>query len=135
MFADRIAPAFPHQKRKQEPAAMEKGYVRRIVTGHDAEGNAIFTEDQAAPSVHTNPRRVGYYLTNLWITDQTPAYVGNDPDPTSRPLTRSLKRPSCGNRRSPMSSSAMTFGYLNRMRGLKEKFLQRIGWSSLRSRA
>ena len=37
--------------------------------------------------MHTNPRRVGYYLTNLWITDQTPAYVGNDPDPTSRPLT------------------------------------------------
>ena len=67
--------------------AMEKGYVRRIVTGHDANGKAVFTEDGGAPSVHTNPRRVGYYLTNLWITDRTPCHVGNDPDPTSRPLT------------------------------------------------
>lgn len=66
---------------------MNQGQVRRIVTGHDAEGNAIFTEDGPAPSVHTNPKRVGYYLTNLWITDQTPCYVGNEPDPTSRPLT------------------------------------------------
>ena len=65
----------------------EKGYVRCIVTGHDAEGNAIFTEDGAAPSVHTNPKRVGYYLTNLWMTDQTPCFVGNDADPSSRPLT------------------------------------------------
>ena len=65
----------------------EKGYVRRIVTGHDAEGNAIFGEDGAAPSVHTNPKRVGYHLTNLWSTDQAPCFVGNDADPTSRPLT------------------------------------------------
>ncbi len=65
----------------------EPGYVRRIVTGHDAEGNAIFTEDGAAPSVHTNPKRVGYHLANLWITDRTPCFVGNDADPTSRPLT------------------------------------------------
>ena len=66
---------------------MEKGYVRRIVTGHDASGKAIFAEDGAAPSVHTNPRRVGYCLVDLWKTDQTPCYVGNDPDPTSRALT------------------------------------------------
>ena len=64
----------------------DKGYVRRIVTGHDSAGRAIFTEDGAAPSVHTNPKRVGYHLTNLWMTDQTPCFVGNDADPTSRPL-------------------------------------------------
>ena len=64
----------------------DKGYVRRIVTGHDAGGRAIFTEDGAAPSVHTNPKRVGYHLTNLWMTDQTPCFAGNDADPTSRPL-------------------------------------------------
>ena len=65
----------------------DKGYVRRIVTGHDAHGKSIFTEDAAAPSVHTNPRRVGYHLTNLWMTDQTPCLVGNEADPTTRPLT------------------------------------------------
>lgn len=60
--------------------------VRRIVTGHDDLGRSIVTEDRAAPSVHTNPKRRGYHLTQLWATDQTPAYVGNDADPTSRPL-------------------------------------------------
>ena len=61
-------------------------HVRRIVTGHDAMGRSIVTEDGAAPSVHTNPKRVGYRLTQLWATDSTPAFVGNDADPTSRPL-------------------------------------------------
>lgn len=63
-----------------------QGHMRRIVTGHDAQGRSMVTEDQAAPSVHTNPKRVGYCLTQLWMTDQTPAPVGNEPDPTSRPL-------------------------------------------------
>ena len=63
-----------------------KGYVRRIVTGHDQEGNAIVTEDGAAPSVHTNPKREGFYLTNLWATHETPALVNNDVDPTAAPL-------------------------------------------------
>ena len=60
--------------------------IRRIVTGHDALGRSVVTEDCAAPSVHTNPKRVGYHLTQLWMTDQMPAFVGNEPDPTSRPL-------------------------------------------------
>jgi mannose-6-phosphate isomerase-like protein (cupin superfamily) len=62
------------------------GHVRRIVTGHDAMGRSIVTEDRAAPSVHTNPKRIGYCLTQLWATDTTPAFVGNDADPTSKPL-------------------------------------------------
>lgn len=63
-----------------------QGHVRRIVTGHDAQGRSIVTEDRAAPSVHTNPQRLGYCLTQLWATDQTPALVGNEADPTARPL-------------------------------------------------
>jgi mannose-6-phosphate isomerase-like protein (cupin superfamily) len=63
-----------------------QGHIRRIVTGHDAQGRSMVIEDRAAPSVHTNPKRVGYCLTQLWMTDQTPAAVGNEPDPTSRPL-------------------------------------------------
>jgi mannose-6-phosphate isomerase-like protein (cupin superfamily) len=63
-----------------------KGHVRRIVTGHDEQGRSYVTEDQAAPSVHTNPKRVGYHLTQLWATHQTPAFVGNEDDPTSQPL-------------------------------------------------
>lgn len=63
------------------------GSVRRIVTGHDARGRSIVTEDGPAPSVHTNPKRVGYKLTQLWMTDSMPAPIGNEADPTSRPLT------------------------------------------------
>jgi mannose-6-phosphate isomerase-like protein (cupin superfamily) len=70
-----------------DPELQKRGRVRRIVTGHDAQGRSIVTEDRDAPAVHTNPKRVGYVLTQLWATDQTPAFVGNEPDPTGRPLT------------------------------------------------
>jgi mannose-6-phosphate isomerase-like protein (cupin superfamily) len=69
----------------QGPTASSRA-VRRIVTGHDAQGRSMVTEDRIAPSVHTNPKRVGYHLTQLWMTDQTPVRVSNEPDPTSRPL-------------------------------------------------
>tara|TARA_R110001599_G_scaffold101668_4_gene259870 strand:+ start:241 stop:861 length:621 start_codon:yes stop_codon:yes gene_type:complete len=69
------------------PAPGAQGHIRRIVTGHDAQGRSIVTHDGAAPSVHTNPKRVGYCMTQLWMTDQTPAFVGNEADPTSRPVT------------------------------------------------
>jgi mannose-6-phosphate isomerase-like protein (cupin superfamily) len=68
--------------------------IRRIVTGHDEQGQSYVTEDRNAPSVHTNPKRVGYHLTQLWMTDQSPAFVGNEDDPTSRPLK--LEPPSGG---------------------------------------
>lgn len=64
----------------------EQGQYRRIITGHDDQGRSVVTEDRVAPSVHSNPKRVGYYLTQLWMTDQTPAFVGNEADPTDRPL-------------------------------------------------
>lgn len=68
------------------PAMPAQGRVRRIVTGHDAQGRSMVSEDRDAPSVHTNPKRVGYCLTQLWITDAVPAPVDNAPDPTTRPL-------------------------------------------------
>ena len=69
----------------QDPHA-SKGQVRRIVTGHDEQGLSCVSEDRIAPSVHTNPKRVGYCLTQLWMTDESPAQVNNGPDPSSRPL-------------------------------------------------
>lgn len=67
-------------------ASKVQGQVRRIVTGHDAQGRSIVSEDRLAPSVHSNPKRVGYCLTQLWMTDSTPAPVGNEADPTSRAM-------------------------------------------------
>lgn len=65
-----------------------QGQVRRIVTGHDTQGRSVVTADGLAPVVRTNPKRVGFCATELWMTLQTPAFVGNDADPTlGRPIT------------------------------------------------
>ena len=38
--------------------------------------------------IRTNPKRVGYCLTELWMTLQSPAAIGNEADPTTqRPVT------------------------------------------------
>ena len=63
------------------------GTIRRVLTGHDADGKAIILEDGPAPVVRTDPKRPGYAMTQLWITDAAPARVGNNPDPTLRPIT------------------------------------------------
>lgn len=54
------------------------GSIRRIVTGHDAEGRSIFISDGAPP--HTfSPGRAGVTVTELWKTHSTPASNrGND---------------------------------------------------------
>jgi hypothetical protein len=58
----------------QQPAP-----VRRVLTGHDAQGRAVFIEDGLAPAVRTVPERPGYRVTNLWATFGNPAPI-NDTD-------------------------------------------------------
>jgi hypothetical protein len=41
------------------------GYVRRIVTGHDASGKAIVVSDAAAPTVRSNLLRPGRFDADL----------------------------------------------------------------------
>lgn len=65
------------------------GEIRRVVTGHDADGKAIIVEDRMAPVVRTDPNRPGYAMTQIWITDSSPAVIDNGPDPTQRPITLS----------------------------------------------
>ena len=42
--------------------------IRRIVTGHNAQGRSIFLEDGVSPAQKTVPERPGYRVTNLWRT-------------------------------------------------------------------
>lgn len=65
------------------------GEIRRVVTGHDANGKAIIVEDGLAPVVRTDANRPGYAMTQLWMTDGSPAVVDNGADPTQRPITLS----------------------------------------------
>lgn len=51
------------------------GYVRRVVTGHDANGKSIVISDGAAPFVHSVPIRPGYFSTDIFRTFETPANI------------------------------------------------------------
>lgn len=60
--------------------------VRRVVTGHDANGRAIVVSDGPAPFVHTAPGRPGYSSTDIWRTHAMPAPIAAQPEePTLGP--------------------------------------------------
>jgi quercetin dioxygenase-like cupin family protein len=60
--------------------------VRRVVTGHDANGKAIVVSDGPAPFSISNPQRPGYVSTDIWRTNATPAPIDVRPDePTLGP--------------------------------------------------
>jgi mannose-6-phosphate isomerase-like protein (cupin superfamily) len=59
------------------------GFVRRVVTGHDANGKAIVLSDGLTPTLKTNPLRPGHKSTEVWRTSATPAPIGaSEVDPT-----------------------------------------------------
>jgi mannose-6-phosphate isomerase-like protein (cupin superfamily) len=54
--------------------------VRRVVTGHNADGKSVFISDSASP--HVFSRRPGSaVVTDLWETRATPADNGGTADP------------------------------------------------------
>lgn len=54
--------------------------VRRIVTGHDANGKAVVTSDTMATNIKQSPNRPGVVVNNLWMTDKAPASITNEGD-------------------------------------------------------
>lgn len=56
--------------------------IRRIVTGHNARGQAVATEVGPLPTVVPIPAVPGTVFHEVWSTAATPAPVGNTPDPT-----------------------------------------------------
>ena len=58
--------------------------IRRVVTGHNAEGRSCFVSDEAAPNVFQ--RNVGSTMvTELWKTFSTPADNAGTSEPTAPP--------------------------------------------------
>ena len=49
--------------------------VRRVVTGHDSDGQSIFIEDGPSPSIRTVAERPGYVVNNIWVTGAAPSDV------------------------------------------------------------
>ena len=57
---------------------MEKKPVRRVVTGHDADGKAVILMD--APTPYVNQRGEGNVVQLLWITNESPADLSHTRD-------------------------------------------------------
>lgn len=49
--------------------------IRRIVTGHDAEGRSCIAEDGPALNVRTVESRPGFQAVNIWCTTSSPASI------------------------------------------------------------
>ncbi|HEX9808213.1 MAG TPA: cupin domain-containing protein [Alphaproteobacteria bacterium] len=58
--------------------------IRRIVTGHDGDGNAIVTNDAEMTNVKVMPS--GNKGCLMWVTDDTPAEVEGGEDPALREM-------------------------------------------------
>ena len=58
--------------------------VRRVVTGHHADGRSTVVFDGAAPNVRQ--RKAGNASTLLWVTDETPADVSSAKDRAAREI-------------------------------------------------
>jgi quercetin dioxygenase-like cupin family protein len=52
--------------------------IRRVVTGHDANGKAIVNIDEVCS--HFKPGRGNAYICNIWTTDTVPANNSGDAD-------------------------------------------------------
>ncbi len=60
--------------------------VRRVVTGHDAEGKSTFLMDGLAPNVKEMASMPGLALTDLWETKAAPARNEGAADNAERPV-------------------------------------------------
>jgi hypothetical protein len=59
---------------------------RRVITGHNKDGNAVVLSDAPAPFVHVNRLDPEWYSTDLFRTSETPARIlKNTPETTDGP--------------------------------------------------
>ena len=60
--------------------------IRRVVTGHNAQGKSVILGDGPSPHVLTLPGVPTFGLTNLWVTDTSPADNAGSADGAARPV-------------------------------------------------
>jgi mannose-6-phosphate isomerase-like protein (cupin superfamily) len=61
--------------------------IRRVVTGHDADGKAIILSDGITPVVFMIPERPGYSVNEVWVTTEMPVEINKPGEPTQRKRT------------------------------------------------
>jgi quercetin dioxygenase-like cupin family protein len=64
--------------------------VRRVVTGHDANGRSIVVSDGPAPLVHRKPNDPDWSSTDIFRTDASPARIVAQPAETTEGPRRQL---------------------------------------------
>jgi mannose-6-phosphate isomerase-like protein (cupin superfamily) len=58
------------------------GFIRRIVTGHDAAGKAIVISDGLVEKIYSNPVRPGHRSSDIWETTGMPVQItASESDP------------------------------------------------------
>ena len=60
--------------------------IRRVITGHNSEGQSFIASDETSPHTLVLLDNPALGLTNLWITDTTPADNSSDNDSADRPV-------------------------------------------------
>ena len=70
--------------------------IRRVVTGHDSQGDAVIAHDGPLPTVVELAHIPGTVFHEVWSTEGSPAAVGDRPDPSAGALR--LPPPKLGTR-------------------------------------
>lgn len=65
---------------------MSLSVTRRIVTGHDTDGNSVIAMDGTPPRTIELKAVPGTVFHEIWNTNSNPAPIDNGEDPTLRPL-------------------------------------------------
>jgi mannose-6-phosphate isomerase-like protein (cupin superfamily) len=60
--------------------------IRRIVTGHDAQGQSIIASDAPSPHTLAMVESPAFGLTDLWVTSDAPADNAGSADPAARAI-------------------------------------------------
>ena len=60
--------------------------IRRIVTGHDAQGRSIIARDEASPNTIAISESPAFGMTDLWVTHDAPADNAGTADPAARKI-------------------------------------------------
>ena len=60
--------------------------MRRIVTGHNEQGQAIIVSESTPPNIIPFAAVPGTVFYEIWNTNASPVTIDNSPDPTMRPL-------------------------------------------------
>ena len=60
--------------------------IRRVVTGHNENGNSVFIQDELAANIKEMESMPGLALTDLWETQGSPANNDGNADAADRPV-------------------------------------------------